>query len=62
MPESGLAGRAATVAGAAGALGAGLVTPHAYHDSWPKIPDVAQAYLFLASPAAKLISGAAVPA
>jgi NAD(P)-dependent dehydrogenase (short-subunit alcohol dehydrogenase family) len=35
--------------------------PDADHDSWPKIPDVAQAYLFLASPAAKLISGAAVP-
>jgi NAD(P)-dependent dehydrogenase (short-subunit alcohol dehydrogenase family) len=31
------------------------------HASWPKIPDVAQAYLFLASPAAHLVSGAAVP-
>jgi NAD(P)-dependent dehydrogenase (short-subunit alcohol dehydrogenase family) len=35
--------------------------PGADHASWPKIPDIAQAYLFLASPAARLISGAAVP-
>jgi NAD(P)-dependent dehydrogenase (short-subunit alcohol dehydrogenase family) len=35
--------------------------PHADHASWPKIPDVAQAYLFLASPAARLVSGAALP-
>jgi NAD(P)-dependent dehydrogenase (short-subunit alcohol dehydrogenase family) len=35
--------------------------PHADYDSWPKIPDVAQAYLFLASPAAGLVSGAALP-
>jgi len=35
--------------------------PDADHASWPKIGDVAQAYLFLASPAAHLISGAAVP-
>ncbi len=35
--------------------------PDADHASWPKIPDVAQAYLFLASPAAQLVSGAALP-
>ncbi len=35
--------------------------PDAKHASWPKIPDIAQAYLFLASPAAKLVSGAALP-
>jgi NAD(P)-dependent dehydrogenase (short-subunit alcohol dehydrogenase family) len=35
--------------------------PDADHASWPKIPDIAQAYLFLASPGAHLISGAAVP-
>ena len=35
--------------------------PEADHASWPKIPDVAQAYLFLASPAAQLVSGAALP-
>ncbi len=35
--------------------------PDANHASWPKISDVAQAYLFLASPAAHLVSGAAIP-
>ncbi len=35
--------------------------PDADHASWPKISDIAPAYLFLASPAARLISGAAVP-
>jgi len=35
--------------------------PDADHASWPKIPDVARAYLFLASPEAKLVSGAAIP-
>jgi NAD(P)-dependent dehydrogenase (short-subunit alcohol dehydrogenase family) len=35
--------------------------PNADHALWPKIPDIAQAYLFLASPAAGLVSGAAVP-
>ena len=35
--------------------------PDADHGSWPKIPDVARVYLFLASPAAHLVSGAAVP-
>lgn len=35
--------------------------PDADHDSWPKVPDVAQAYLFLVSPHAHLVSGAAIP-
>jgi NAD(P)-dependent dehydrogenase (short-subunit alcohol dehydrogenase family) len=35
--------------------------PGADHAAWPKIPDIAQAYLFLASPAAHLVSGAALP-
>jgi NAD(P)-dependent dehydrogenase (short-subunit alcohol dehydrogenase family) len=35
--------------------------PGADHASWPRIADIAEAYLFLASPAAHLISGAAVP-
>jgi NAD(P)-dependent dehydrogenase (short-subunit alcohol dehydrogenase family) len=35
--------------------------PDADHASWPKIPDIARAYLFLASPAAHLINGATVP-
>jgi NAD(P)-dependent dehydrogenase (short-subunit alcohol dehydrogenase family) len=35
--------------------------PAADHASWPKIPDVAEAYLFLASPAARLVCGAAIP-
>jgi len=35
--------------------------PDADHDSWPKVEDVARAYLFLASPEAHLVSGAAIP-
>ena len=35
--------------------------PDADHDRWPKIPDVAQAYLFLASPASGVVNGAALP-
>ena len=35
--------------------------PGADHASWPKIPDVARAYLFLAAPEAHLVSGAAIP-
>jgi NAD(P)-dependent dehydrogenase (short-subunit alcohol dehydrogenase family) len=35
--------------------------PDADHGSWPKIPDIARAYLFLASPGAQLVSGAAIP-
>jgi NAD(P)-dependent dehydrogenase (short-subunit alcohol dehydrogenase family) len=35
--------------------------PGADHAAWPKIPDIARAYLFLASPGAHLVSGAAIP-
>ena len=35
--------------------------PGADHDSWPKAADIARAYLFLASPEAHLVSGAAIP-
>jgi NAD(P)-dependent dehydrogenase (short-subunit alcohol dehydrogenase family) len=35
--------------------------PGANHAAWPKIPDIAHTYLFLASPEAHLISGAAIP-
>lgn len=35
--------------------------PNADHDSWPKIPDIARAYLFLASPGAGRVNGATVP-
>jgi NAD(P)-dependent dehydrogenase (short-subunit alcohol dehydrogenase family) len=35
--------------------------PDADHDRWPKIADVAQTYLFLASPEAGLVNGAALP-
>jgi NAD(P)-dependent dehydrogenase (short-subunit alcohol dehydrogenase family) len=35
--------------------------PGADHQSWPKVNDIAQAYLFLASPQAHLVSGAAIP-
>jgi NAD(P)-dependent dehydrogenase (short-subunit alcohol dehydrogenase family) len=35
--------------------------PDADHASWPKIPDLAYVYLFLASPEAHLVSGAAIP-
>jgi NAD(P)-dependent dehydrogenase (short-subunit alcohol dehydrogenase family) len=35
--------------------------PEADHQSWPKIADIARAYLFLASPGAHLVSGAAIP-
>ena len=35
--------------------------PDADHASWPTIPDVAQAYLFVASPGAHLVSGASIP-
>jgi len=31
------------------------------HGSWPKIPDIARAYLFLASPETHLVTGAAIP-
>ncbi|MGI8760463.1 MAG: SDR family NAD(P)-dependent oxidoreductase [Jatrophihabitantaceae bacterium] len=35
--------------------------PDAPHEQWPKVADVAAVYVFLASPAAHLVSGAAVP-
>jgi NAD(P)-dependent dehydrogenase (short-subunit alcohol dehydrogenase family) len=35
--------------------------PGADHERWPKVDDVAAVYLFLASPEAHLVSGAAVP-
>jgi NAD(P)-dependent dehydrogenase (short-subunit alcohol dehydrogenase family) len=35
--------------------------PDADHGSWPRVEDIARAYLFLASPQAHLVSGAAIP-
>jgi NAD(P)-dependent dehydrogenase (short-subunit alcohol dehydrogenase family) len=35
--------------------------PDADHDAWPKIPDIARSYLFLASPRSGLVNGAAIP-
>jgi NAD(P)-dependent dehydrogenase (short-subunit alcohol dehydrogenase family) len=35
--------------------------PGADYDSWPRIPDIARAYLFLAAPGAHLVTGAAIP-
>jgi len=35
--------------------------PNADHASWPKIPDIAQTYVYLASPGAGLVNGAALP-
>lgn len=35
--------------------------PDADHERWPKIADIAHAYLFLASPDAALVNGAALP-
>ena len=35
--------------------------PDADYESWPKVPDIARAYLFLASPLAALVNGAALP-
>ena len=35
--------------------------PDADHESWPKVADIARAYLFLASPEAHLVSGTAIP-
>jgi NAD(P)-dependent dehydrogenase (short-subunit alcohol dehydrogenase family) len=35
--------------------------PDADHDKWPKVPDIAQSYVHLASPGAHLVSGAAIP-
>jgi NAD(P)-dependent dehydrogenase (short-subunit alcohol dehydrogenase family) len=35
--------------------------PSADHEAWPKVPDIARVYLYLASPAADLVNGAALP-
>jgi NAD(P)-dependent dehydrogenase (short-subunit alcohol dehydrogenase family) len=35
--------------------------PSANHDAWPKVPDIARTYLYLASPSAGLVNGAAIP-
>jgi NAD(P)-dependent dehydrogenase (short-subunit alcohol dehydrogenase family) len=35
--------------------------PAANHDAWPKIPDIAGTYLYLARPTSSLVNGAAVP-
>ena len=35
--------------------------PDADRDRWPKIPDVARSYLFLASPSSQLVNGATLP-
>jgi NAD(P)-dependent dehydrogenase (short-subunit alcohol dehydrogenase family) len=35
--------------------------PDADHDTWPKIPDLAHAYVFLAAPASSAVNGAALP-
>jgi NAD(P)-dependent dehydrogenase (short-subunit alcohol dehydrogenase family) len=35
--------------------------PSADHGAWPKVPDIAATYVYLASPDAKLVNGAAIP-
>jgi NAD(P)-dependent dehydrogenase (short-subunit alcohol dehydrogenase family) len=35
--------------------------PGSDHEKWPKIPDIARTYLFLAGPSAGLTNGAAIP-
>jgi NAD(P)-dependent dehydrogenase (short-subunit alcohol dehydrogenase family) len=35
--------------------------PDADHDAWPKIPDIARSYMFLASPRSGLVNGATIP-
>jgi NAD(P)-dependent dehydrogenase (short-subunit alcohol dehydrogenase family) len=35
--------------------------PDANHDSWPKVPDIAVSYLYLADPSAGLVNGAVLP-
>jgi NAD(P)-dependent dehydrogenase (short-subunit alcohol dehydrogenase family) len=35
--------------------------PDADHDAWPKIPDLARSYLYLAAPDSALVNGAAIP-
>jgi NAD(P)-dependent dehydrogenase (short-subunit alcohol dehydrogenase family) len=35
--------------------------PGADYDAWPKIPDIARTYVFLAAPSSGLVNGAAIP-
>ena len=35
--------------------------PNSHHDAWPKVPDIARSYVYLASPGAHLVNGAALP-
>ncbi|MGH3304739.1 MAG: SDR family NAD(P)-dependent oxidoreductase [Streptosporangiaceae bacterium] len=35
--------------------------PAANHQAWPKVPDIARSYVYLASPDAGLVNGAAIP-
>ena len=35
--------------------------PNADHEAWPKIPDIARTYVFLAEPGSGLTNGAAIP-
>jgi NAD(P)-dependent dehydrogenase (short-subunit alcohol dehydrogenase family) len=35
--------------------------PGADHGAWPKVPDIARAYLYLAAPQSALVNGAAIP-
>jgi NAD(P)-dependent dehydrogenase (short-subunit alcohol dehydrogenase family) len=35
--------------------------PNSRHETWPKVPDIAGSYLYLASPRTHLVNGAAVP-
>jgi NAD(P)-dependent dehydrogenase (short-subunit alcohol dehydrogenase family) len=35
--------------------------PNADHNTWPKVADIARSYVYLASPQAALVNGAAVP-
>ena len=35
--------------------------PNAHHGAWPKIPDIAASYVYLAGPGAGLVNGASLP-
>ncbi len=35
--------------------------PDASHDTWPRVPDIARSYIYLASPDSGLVNGAAIP-
>lgn len=35
--------------------------PSSDHDAWPKVPDIARTFLYLAAPGSGLVNGAAVP-